>query len=147
MFDYDVIKKVIENSSDETAIYVGCDSKRKKKKLIYITTIVVHYDSNRGAAVFVDKVIERYVGLYPKLQGEIYKAAEVAEMVKQMVGSRKFEVHLDFNPNIKYQSNKAIPEAKGAIMGIVGVEPKFKPDAWAASTCADKYTVKTNLVK
>ncbi|MBF84444.1 MAG: hypothetical protein CL489_08225 [Acidobacteria bacterium] len=145
--DYDVIRKVIENSSDATAIYVGCDSKRKKKKLIYVTTVVVHYDSNRGATVFVDKQVERYIGVFPKLQGEIYKAAEVAKEIKTMVGTRKFEVHLDFNHNIKYQSNKLIPEAKGAIMGIVGVEPKFKPDAWAASTCADKYTVNGGMVK
>lgn len=147
MFDYDAIRTVIENSSDDTAIYVGCDSKRKKKKLIYVTTIVVHHDSNRGATVFVKKDVERYIGVYPKLQGEIYKAAEVATIIKDMVGTKKFEVHLDFNVNIKYQSNKLIPEATGAILGYVGIEPKFKPDAWAASTCADKYTVKTNLVK
>ena len=140
MFDYEVVRLAIEKSSSESAVYVGCDSQRKKKKITYVTTIVIHHNGCNGATVFYAKQTERYIGFYPRLQGEIYKAAEVANVVKDMVGDRKFEVHLDLNPNDKFRSSKLVSEAKGAILGYIGVMPKFKPDAWAASHCSDRFT-------
>lgn len=135
--DFEAIKKAIDNSSPESSVYVGCDSKKKGSKLVFVSTVVIHYDSNRGGVVFKDVEIEEYKAIYPKLQGEIYRVAALGEKVKHLVNGRKFEVHVDINPNECYKSNAAYQEARGAIIGIVGVEPKFKPDAWAASCAAD----------
>lgn len=142
MLDYDLIKEAIERSSQDTAIYVGCDSKKKRSKVMYVTTVVIHHSGSRGAMIFMKKEVEQHRSIYHKLQTEIYKAAEVASTVKEFCGDRRFEVHLDLNPNDKYESHKAIAEARGAILGIVGVEPKFKPDAFAASYAADRFAVK-----
>ena len=56
---------------------------------------------------------------------------------------RKHEVHLDVNRNPKYKSSKVMNQAMGLIKGCYGIEPKIKPEAWAASTISDKYAVKT----
>ena len=46
------------------------------------------------------------------------------------------EIHADINPNPIHDSNKALQSAVGYILGM-GYEFKVKPDAQAASHCAD----------
>lgn len=139
--DFQALQEAINNSSSKSAVYVGCDSKKKGPDLVYVSTVVIHYDQSRGGIVFKDVEIVPYQAFYPKLQGEIYRIADLASKVKEMVGDRHFEVHVDINPNECYRSHAAYQEAKGAILGIVGVMPVFKPDAWAASSAADRDAV------
>jgi uncharacterized protein len=47
------------------------------------------------------------------------------------------EVHADINTDPYFQSNIALREAMGYIMGM-GFVFKGKPDAFASSNCADK---------
>ena len=47
------------------------------------------------------------------------------------------EIHLDINPNKKHNSSIVIKEATGYVMGMTGMEAKAKPEAFAASYCAD----------
>lgn len=135
--DFEALREAINNSSATSSIYVGCDSKKKGPDLVFVSTVVIHYDSNKGGVVFKEVEIEPYKAIYPKLQGEIYRIADLALKVKEWVGDRHFEVHVDINPQECYKSNMAYQEARGAILGIVGIEPKFKPNAWAASCAAD----------
>lgn len=140
--DFEALREAIQNSSQTSSIYVGCDSKKKGPDLVFVSTVVIHYDSNKGGIVFKEVEIEKYQAIYPKLQGEIYRIANLALKVKEWVGDRKFEVHVDINPKECFKSNMAYQEARGAILGIVGIEPKFKPDAWAASCAADHDAVR-----
>ncbi len=43
----------------------------------------------------------------------------------------------DINPDIKWESNRALSEAIGYILGM-GYGFKVKPNAWAATKSADK---------
>lgn len=47
------------------------------------------------------------------------------------------EVHADINTDPQFQSNVALKEAMGYIMGM-GYEFKAKPHAFASSNCANK---------
>nr|MBX2846671.1 ribonuclease H-like YkuK family protein [Saprospiraceae bacterium] len=47
------------------------------------------------------------------------------------------EVHADINTNPQFKSNPALSEAMGYILSM-GYQFKAKPDAVAASSCADK---------
>lgn len=134
----DLIEKAIKESSLASSVYVGCDSKRKGDTLVYVSTVVIHYDSNKGGAVFTHKETDKYHNIYTKLQGEIYRVAALANEIMPFLEGRKFEIHVDINPKENTGSNIAYKEAKGAILGITGIEPVFKPDAWAASSVADK---------
>ena len=78
--------------------------------------------------------------LRQRLLQEVYYAAEVGEELKDAVGDRKFEVHLDINPSERWASNKVLNEAKGIIRAY-GLEPVVKPDSLAASSVADKVAV------
>lgn len=141
--DFDEVRKFIEDSSETTAIYIGCDSqvhsKHKRKVVSYGRTIVVHIDSNRGCRVFGDVIVQPSNG---DLRGRLMKEVEIVlglfEEIYLSCGDRPFQIHLDVNPNPKFKSNKVIAEAVGWVRGVTGIDPHVKPDACAASFAADK---------
>lgn len=142
MFDWEAIETAIANSHPSSKVYIGCDSKRKSDMISFATVIIIHLEGSKGAQVF--KTIESepaYMsctdGIRSRLMQEVYKAGECALRVKPMCGEREFEVHVDINPDPKHKSSVAYNEAKGTILGYVGQEPIFKPDAFAASCAAD----------
>jgi predicted RNase H-related nuclease YkuK (DUF458 family) len=47
------------------------------------------------------------------------------------------EIHADINPNPKHDSNKALQQAVGYILGM-GYDFKIKPEA-PSSNCADRF--------
>lgn len=139
-FDYDEIKKCIEGTSDETKIYVGCDSNKRRKKVRFVTVIVVHFEGNKGARVFDQ--IEIHNGKLPfekRLWEEVVLSATCASEISEAVGIREFEVHLDLNSNADYKSNRLVAGAVGYINSLQ-FTAKVKPEAFAASHVADAIT-------
>lgn len=145
-FDLDEIRSFIRETSMQTAIYVGCDSKKFIRKgvrmIAYVVVVVVHYEGNKGAKIFKQISVDRDHGqLRNRLMNEVYNAANVAYEIADAVGDRPFEVHLDINPNPDHKSSIVVKEATGYVMGMVGFAPKLKPESIASSTAADRYTV------
>jgi predicted RNase H-related nuclease YkuK (DUF458 family) len=70
---------------------------------------------------------------------EVGKSIEVATEIAELLDlyEIKMEIHADINPDPKHDSNKALQSAVGYILGM-GYDFKIKPDAWAASTAADR---------
>ncbi len=50
----------------------------------------------------------------------------------------ELEVHADINTDPRFKSNTALNEAMGYIKGM-GYQFKAKPDAFASSSCADRF--------
>lgn len=137
----------INDCSPETKIYIGVDSERFRLNGVwyvdYISAVVVHFDGKHGCKIFGAVDRERDFGQTaskPKmrLMGEVYRAADLyLELSKEV--AHDMEVHLDLNPNEMYGSNVAVQEAVGYIKGMCGVIPMVKPNAPAASYCADQF--------
>lgn len=148
-FDFEKIKEEIKNSSQRTAIYVGCDSKKFKRngkmQICYVTTIILHLDSSRGGKIY--KAIEFHQdwanSIRQRLMHEVMLASNAALELTDVIGNRPFEIHLDINPSEKYKSSVVSREAIGYIMGTHGIKPKLKPEAFAATAVSDKYAVST----
>jgi len=70
---------------------------------------------------------------------EVGKSVEVAYELAPLLDlyDIPLEIHADINPDPNHESNKALQQAVGYILGM-GYEFKVKPDAWAASSAADK---------
>lgn len=138
-------KAAILESSKESSIYVGCDSKRFKKNgrwfARYMTVIIIHMDSSKGCKLFHESnVLEDFGGTKsPKqrLLNEVMFAVNAAYDVMPVIGDRHWELHVDINPNPRYKSNAAVKEALGYVRGNLGIDAKIKPDAWAAMHAAD----------
>jgi len=136
------VKQAVLESSTESTIYVGCDSKRHTKgrgkfTASYATVVVIHWDGCHGGALFGNIVKEPDFGnMRMRLMNEVYKVVELAGELEDIIAGRHIECHLDLNPDPKHESNTVIGEALGYVraMGFVG---KIKPEGWAASSAAD----------
>ena len=144
-FDIDYIKNFIE-AHPTAKIYIGSDSQRiKKKRVKFAVVVVVHYNGCNGAKVFADISYEdvsdaKLSRPFNRMMAEVQKLTELYEKLEAVIWDKDFEVHLDVNPDKNAGSNVAFAAARGMILGLIGVEPVVKPDAWCASSCADKWS-------
>lgn len=136
--DMDELKEKILASSKTTSIYVGCDSIEKSKEFTrFVTVVVLHYDSSKGAVCFYESVMEnRIMSMRERLLKEVYYAVGIAIEVNEFVGERKMEVHIDINEDERAGSYIVLKEAKGYVTGQ-GFVVKSKPDSWCATAVAD----------
>lgn len=145
--NFEELKETIKQSTKETKIYIGCDSKQLKGRSKYTTVVVVHFNGNAGGRVFRETdYINRVIGLKERLIGEIERATKFATKLIELdvLDGRELSIHLDINQDEKHQSSKMLKVAKGWVEGL-GLKPVFKPDAFAASCVADKY-VRQNVI-
>lgn len=144
-FDIDYIKEFIKAHKD-AKIYLACDSQRiKKKRVKFATVVVVHYNGNNGAKVFADitynKVIDAKLSRpFNRMMMEVQMVTEIYSQLEDVLLDRDFQIHIDISNEPHHGSNVAYNAAKGMIWGMVGVDPICKPDAFAASTVADKWS-------
>lgn len=139
-----IVKKAIpfiKASSQESKLYIGCDSIRVKKHDVwyarYATVIVLHMDGRHGCKLFHEVSLEKdYGNRRTRLMREAGLAFELALEVIPLIGERHLEVHLDFNPDPIYASNEVVSEATGWCKGL-GIAYKIKPDAPIATHAAD----------
>ena len=143
----DDVKTFIEAQSPETKIYIGGDSERfligKDWYADYTLAIVVHINGNNGCKIFGEVHRERDWDQKKnkprmRLMNEVYKIAELYMKLHEVLENREVQVHLDINPNEMHGSSCVINEAVGYIRGMCNVVPLVKPDAFAASYCADR---------
>jgi hypothetical protein len=145
--DLDEVKSFIQSQSPSTRIYIGGDSERLCIDGVwhadYTNVVVVHIDGNRGCRVFGEVIRERDYDQQKdkprmRLMNEVMKTAQLYLDLADVLEDREVEIHLDINPNQKHGSSCVIQEATGYIRGMCNVVPMVKPDAWAASYCADR---------
>ena len=148
-------KELIQRSTGECSVYVGCDSKvfcqsGKNKVVKYHVTVWIHRNSKNGAyCVYKDFVTEPFYGNRSDINQRLLKEAELAAVVaaeiKQSVGNRTFQVHLDISSDDVNKSNQSYKAAEGYVYGIAGIKPNMKPDAPAASYACDR-SVKNKMI-
>lgn len=146
--DLDEVKQFIDNESPQSKVYIGCDSdvfkKDKKWFAEYVTVIVIHKDGKHGCKIF-GKVEVEPVYLVGKnkqslrLMNEVYKSSGMYLELAEIIGDREVEIHLDINPDERFDSNVIMSQAVGYVKGLCGITPKIKPEAFAASYCADRF--------
>jgi predicted RNase H-related nuclease YkuK (DUF458 family) len=143
----DEVREFIEKQSPQTKIYIGGDSERFKIDKTwyadYTLVVVVHIDGKHGCKIFGEVQRERDYDQNKnkprmRLMTEVYKIAELYLKLSDVLEDRKVEVHLDINPNENYGSSCVVQEAVGYIRGMCNVIPMVKPQAFAASYCADR---------
>ena len=132
--------------SKETKIYLGCDSVRYFKNGRaygrFATVAIVHKDGNKGCKIFSNVSYEPDYDLKkdrPKMRmlNEVRKVCELYTQLAPFIDEYDIEIHLDINMDPKPGSTCAASEAAGYVLGVTGIEPKLKPESWAASFGAD----------
>lgn len=139
---YDLARLMIQSSTQDSSVYIGCDSKVFKDNgrwfAKYTTVIVLHMDSKHGARVFhYSEIQPDFRNIRVRMVNEAAQAITVFDAIADVIGDRHVEIHLDINANPEHKSNVAASEAMGYVLGVTGIKPKIKPEAFAASYAAD----------
>jgi len=140
------IVDLLATLDSRTKIYLGCDSVRYFREDNafgkFATVCIVHKNGNNGCKIFSDISYERDFDVRkdrPKMRmlNEVRKVCELYNQLIPFIDEFDIEIHLDINTDPKHGSNCAASEAAGYVLGMTGIQPKLKPQSWAASFGAD----------
>lgn len=131
-------------SQDPTADYkviIGTDSQTNSESTVFVTAIIVQR-LGKGALFFTTR--NRHHSM-KDLRTRIYTETEYSLQCVEMLKDKFFdimedvplEIHLDVGR--KGETRKLIQEVVGWVTAI-GYTAKIKPEAYAASAVADRYT-------
>lgn len=133
-------------------VAIGTDSQRSGKRYKFATVILITTYQDLGGGVIVGRggiIISTIYYMDLKSKGkegvnermliEVSKSIEHAYELASLMDlyEIKLEIHADINPNPKWESNKALSQAIGYILGM-GYEFRIKPSAPASSNAADR---------
>ena len=152
----DYLKKIIEeelNKGLKLKVCIGTESHKNKNSDDYkFASAIVVLTSEDLSGVIVGRggilIGTTYNGSFKQKNKELVnermiyevgKSIEIAYGISKLLNEYdiKLEIHADINPNPSFESNKALQQAVGYILGM-GYEFKVKPDAIASSNCADR---------
>lgn len=120
-------------------VCIGTDS-QVRGKTVEFATVVVFLREKKGGFMFIANYREqKQMSLRERMIAEVARSVEVAYSLCDLldVHDIALEVHADINTDPHFQSNQALKEAMGYILGM-GFVFKAKPEAFASSSCADK---------
>ncbi len=138
----DAVEKTINEelaAGNKLKLCIGTDSEVRGTN-IYFATVIVFLREKKGGFMFIHHDIsDRQMTLKERMITEVAKSIEISYHLCSLLDQYHIalEVHADINTDPHFQSNVALKEAMGYILGM-GFTFKAKPDAFASSNCADK---------
>ncbi len=138
----DIVAVMEEDPTVRYEIVVGTDSHSSLGEMDFVSAVIIH-KVGKGGRYFWRRV--RETKIYT-LRQKIYKEATLSfELAKAVMEELEVRTPLDYNLEIHVDvgqrgpTKELIDEVVGMIVGS-GFAVKTKPDAYAASTVADKHT-------
>lgn len=136
-----VEKTIIEqhNKGFRLKVCIGTDS-QVKNDVIEFASVIVFLREKRGGFMFIsNSSMTGSMSIRERMIHEVSKSVQVAYDLCALLDryNVELEVHADINTDPEFQSNSALKDAMGYILGM-GFVFKAKPDAFASSSCADK---------
>jgi len=118
-------------------VYIGTDSDTKDGITVYATVLVIYRFGNGGTYFYTLRKEKGNGDMYFRIFKEVEMSLEMANFVKEFLGLKDFEIHLDIgNDGL---SSKILPSIIGYVKGM-GYKFKIKPWAFAASKIAHRHT-------
>lgn len=133
-----VLKKELADGH-RMKVCIGSDSQVRSGVVEY-ATVIVFLREKRGGFMFISNEKEhRKMSIRERMISEVGRSVNVAYNLCDLLDKYdvELEVHADINTDPLFESNVALKEAMGYILGM-GFVFKAKPDAFASSSCADK---------
>jgi predicted RNase H-related nuclease YkuK (DUF458 family) len=146
-FNIEEVKEFLAKQGTGSKVYLGADSERIRVNGVwyadYALAVVVHIDGCHGCKIF--GYVQRELDYDHKkskpamrLMTEVYKVSELFQSLADVLEDFHVEVHLDLNKSDLFGSSCVVQQAIGYIKGTCNMTPMVKPDAPAASFCADR---------
>lgn len=139
----DLIGFVGEQPRAVYKLIIGTDSQTRESHTHFVTAIVVHR-VGKGGRYFVSHRFEpRITSLRQKLSYETSQSLQVMIALKELLLSRqvlsKFELEIHVDAGTAGPTRELLRDLVGMVV-VNGFIAKVKPDSFAASKVADKYT-------
>jgi len=128
------------NKGNKLKVCIGSDS-LDRAGVIEFASVIVFLREKKGGFMFIqnDKSTQK-MSIKERMITEVAKSVEIAYVLCDLLDKYnvELEVHADINTDANFKSNTALKEAMGYIVGM-GFVFKAKPEAFASSSCADKF--------
>lgn len=145
----EILAYLAEQPEKAYDVIVGCDSSSSDTPEFPLAIVVLRV--GQGGRFFLRKISypnRRFVGWKMRILQEVLLSCELALTLKEELQKRMAQK--DFSPRYEFryihadvgekgQTQEMIKEVTGIIRGN-GFEPKIKPESFAASNVADRYT-------
>lgn len=141
-----VIKQAVEQAiirettaGNKLKVCIGTDSQVRGDTAEF-ATVIVFLREKRGGFMYVSTDrISRPLSIKERMLTEVSMSIGIAYDLCDLLDHYHIdlEIHADINTNPQFESNVALKEAIGYILGM-GFAFKAKPEAFASSSCADK---------
>jgi predicted RNase H-related nuclease YkuK (DUF458 family) len=131
----DILRFVGNASRDGQAVHVGTDSLQSGGFTQFVTVVVILTPGKGGRVAYRREAVPRIKSLRERLLTEVWKSVELGLQCSPVVKG-ELAVHIDANPVVRYRSSAYVQELVGLVVGQ-GFRAIIKPEAWAASHCAD----------
>lgn len=128
-----------KNLGHRLKVCIGSDSQVRGSSIEFATVIVFLREKKGGFMFIHHDRLEREMSIRERMIMEVAKSVDIAYALCDLLDTHDvdLEVHADINTDPHFESNVALKEAMGYILGM-GFAFKAKPDAFASSSCADK---------
>jgi len=138
----EILSMMAAAPEDRYEIVVGTDSQTYPGEAGYVTAVVVHRVGKGGRYFWRRRTERRPKGLRERIHREAWLSYETAEALIRAfkargVSSFHLEIHVDIGRGGR--TRDLVEEVVGMILGT-GLPVRTKPEAYAASTIADKHT-------
>lgn len=132
-----IIKEIAEGS--RLKVCIGSDSQVRGDSVEFATVIVFLREKKGGFMFIYNERSTQQFSLKERMLTEVAKSIGIAYELCDLFDlyDVDMEVHADINTNPNFESNTALKEAMGYILGM-GFAFKAKPEVFASSCCADK---------
>jgi predicted RNase H-related nuclease YkuK (DUF458 family) len=146
--DFDKLKKIIKDfmAADKKSRYeiiVGTDSQKfDKESFDFVSALIVHRVGFGGIYFWKREIIKKKMSLKERIYTEATLSLQTAETFIEFLKTNgisryNIQIHVDIGHN--GETRAMIAEVVGMIRGS-GYQIKIKPESYAASKVADRYT-------
>ncbi len=138
----DIYEYIQEDVNATYKIVVGTDSQTSYKQTLFVSALIIHR-VGKGARFYYKKYKSKPIH---DLHSRIYKETEFSlnlidalnnNGLSRLLSNLSLEIHIDIGQ--QGETRKLIQEVVGWVTSI-GYTVKIKPNSYAASSVADRYT-------
>lgn len=131
----DILDFIRDASREGQAVHLGTDSLQSGRLTQFVTVVVILTPRKGGRVAYRREVVPRIKSLRERLLKEVWRSVDLGLQCSPVVPG-ELTVHIDANPVVRHKSSTYVQELVGLVVGQ-GFRALIKPEAWAASHCAD----------
>jgi predicted RNase H-related nuclease YkuK (DUF458 family) len=121
-------------------VHIGTDAQKCATRMEFVTVACVLNPGKGGRVFYTRRFDRKEASLFEKLSTETWLSLDLAIRMHEAFGlrpdARQIWVHVDANPDERYDSSDYVRQLAGMVAGS-GFPVLVKPNAWCASHVAD----------